>query len=90
MAPELEAARDLIGIGTPVFLAGGFWYMTWQLKRQVDQIKEDLKLLNKVVLEQALSNQRQDNFEQRTDYMFKEIQDDIRELKHGKGFITPP
>ena len=61
--------------------------MVRQLTADMTDIKGDLKLLNKVVLDVALSNQRQDNFEQRTDYRFKRIEDDIREMKHGEGFI---
>lgn len=79
--------KDMITIGTPIFLFGGLAYMVRQLTSDVTDIKGDLKLLNKVVLDVALSNQRQDNFEKRTDDRFKHMEDDIREMKHGKGFV---
>ncbi len=63
--------------------------MVRQLTADMTDIKGDLKLLNKVVLDVALSNQRQDNFEKRTDDRFKHMEDDIRELKHGEGLILP-
>ena len=50
-------------------------------------VKDDLKMLNKVVMDVALSNQRQDNFEKRTDDRFNMILEDIRDMKHGRGLI---
>lgn len=95
--PSLDLSINLgtvISLLTIVFAAGGFYVFTKNLgkaldafKIQVDEIKDDLKLLNKVVMDVALSNQRQDNFEKRTDDRFKHVEDDIREMKHGKGFI---
>lgn len=79
--------KDLLAIGTPIFLFGGLAYMVRQLNADVGDIKGDLKMLNKVVMDVALSNQRQDNFEKRTDDRFKHLEDDIREMKHGKGFV---
>lgn len=77
----------LISFATIVFAAGGFYVFAKNVGAKVDDIKEDLKALNKVIMDVALSNQRQDNFEKRTDDRFKMIMDDVRELKHGKGFV---
>src|SRR5262252_4425560 len=85
---ELGWLKDAFAIGTPIFLFGGLAYMVRQLTKDVGDIKGDLKLLNKVVMDVALSNQRQDNFEKRTDDRFKHMEDDLRELKHGDGFIS--
>jgi len=78
----------LISIATLIFVAGGFYWSTKSLYEQVNDIKEDLKSLNKVVMDVALSNVRADNFEKRTDDRFRHIEEDIRELKHGEGFIN--
>ena|SRR5215467_3706399 len=70
----------------------GFYYSTrndmQQLKDAMTAVKDDLKMLNKVVMDVALSNVRQDNFEKRTDDRFKHMEEDIREMKHGDGFVT--
>lgn len=87
--PEITITT-IISLATMVFVAGGFYFTTRSLYAQVSDIREDLKALNKVVMDVALSNQRQDNFEKRTDDRFKHMEDDIRELKHGKGFVKDP
>lgn len=87
---EMLELKDLLTIGAVVFACGGLAYMVRQLNSDVGDIKDDLKALNKVIMDVALSNQRQDNFEKRTDDRFKHLEDDIRELKHGKGFIKDP
>ena len=89
--PELNIGTIVIAL-TFVASMGGFYYGTRSdLKTLQDAmlgVKEDLKLLNKVVMDVALSNQRQDNFEKRTDDRFRHMEDDLREMKHGKGFIS--
>lgn len=95
--PEITFTT-IISVLTMVFIAGGFYYgnkslfeKVNDLKKEVtdfkDGLKEDLKALNKVVMDVALSNQRQDNFEKRHDSDISAIKDDIREMKHGKGFV---
>lgn len=92
---------SLISIAMVIFAAGGFVAVTRSLgqnlkaltdsfTKQMDEVKDDLKLLNKVVMDQALSTQRQDNFEETTRQEFLRIRDDIKEMKHGKGFVKEP
>jgi len=50
-----------------------------QLVKDVDTIKTDIKKLNEVITKQAVQDQRILNIEQ-----------DLRELKHGEGFIRGP
>lgn len=88
-----------ISIAMIIFAAGGFVTVTRSLgknltdlaasfKDQMREVKDDLKLLNKVVTDQALSTQRQDNFEDATRQEFLRIRDDIKEMKHGRGFVN--
>jgi hypothetical protein len=51
------------------------------------KLDANVEKMNKVVMDLALSTQRQDNFEKRTDDRFQHVEEDIREMKHGKGFI---
>lgn len=51
------------------------------------KLDKNIDTMNKVVMDLALSTQRQDNYEKRTDERFKHVEDDVREMKHGKGFI---
>lgn len=51
------------------------------------KLDKNIDAMNKVVMDLALSTQRQDNYEKRTDDRLKNLSDDIREMKHGKGFI---
>lgn len=53
----------------------------------MSKLDDNIDKMNKVVMDLALSTQRQDNFEKRTDDRFKMMIDDIREMKHGKGFV---
>lgn len=53
----------------------------------MSKLDKNIDSMNKVVMDLALSTQRQDNFERRTDERFARMLDDIREMKHGKGFI---
>jgi hypothetical protein len=54
----------------------------------MSKLDNNIDKMNKVVMDMALGTQRQDNFEKRTDDRFKMIQDDLREMKHGKGFVN--
>jgi hypothetical protein len=56
----------------------------------MDRLEKNIEMMNKVVMDLALSTQRQDNFEKRTDDRFKMMTDDIRDMKHLKGFIKEP
>jgi hypothetical protein len=56
----------------------------------MNRLDKNVEMMNKVVMDLALSTQRQDNFERRTDDRFKNMSDDIREMKHLKGFIKDP
>jgi hypothetical protein len=77
---------SILTFGGIVFAAGGFFYSTKTQNERMSNIEQDLKSLNKVVMDVALSNQRQDNFEKRTDDRFRHVEDDIRELK-AKGVV---
>ena len=58
------------------------------LENGMAKLDKNIETMNKVVMDLALSTQRQDNFEKRTDDRFKHLEDDIREMKHGKGFVN--
>lgn len=47
-----------------------------RLSTDVSELKDDVKALNKVVVEMAVAHTRLDS-----------IENDIRELRHGRGFI---
>ena len=47
-----------------------------QLKIEVSEIKDDVRALNKVVIELAVTDRR-----------LTAAEEDIRELRHGRGFI---
>jgi hypothetical protein len=59
------------------------------LAQGMGKLDQNVEKMNSVVMELALSTQRQDNFEKRTDDRFKHLEDDLRELKHGDGIILP-
>lgn len=67
----------------------GFYWQTVidsrNFKSDIVEIKMDLKILNKVITDVALQNQRLDNQGDRLNRI------DIRmdELRHGRGYITP-
>jgi len=47
-----------------------------QLKFEVKEVKEDVRALNKVVVELAVTDRR-----------LTSAEEDIRELRHGRGFV---
>lgn len=75
-----------ISLGTlvqTVVIVGGGIAVFWQMKGKVDNmasemvdIKTDLKELNKVIVKMAVADNRLNNLEE-----------DIRDLKKGKGYI---
>lgn len=79
--------KDLITIGTPIFFFGGLAYMVRQTQRDTIDIKQDLKALNTVITNVAVQDTRLTNLERRLDEQFKSLTDDVKDLKHGKGFI---
>jgi uncharacterized membrane protein len=86
--PEFTIGTIIIVISF-IAVMGGFYYVTRsdmaQFKkdfgRAMTKIEENLDKLNKVMLDVALSNARQDNYEKRTDETFGRVQQDIRDLK---------
>lgn len=76
-----------ISLGTliqTIVIVGGGIAVFWQMKGKVDNmateivdIKTDLKELNKVIVKMAVADNRLNNLEE-----------DIRDLKRGKGFIV--
>ena len=69
----------------------GTRYDTKNLKDVVEagmaKLDKNIETMNKVVMELALSTQRQDNFERSTNEQIRDLKADLRELKHGDGFI---
>lgn len=85
--PEINLGT-VISLLTFIFLAGGFYVSVKTLFKQVAAMqedliafREDLKLLNKVITDVALSNQRQDNFETRYNRETADLRDDVKELR---------
>lgn len=80
---------QIITIGTLLFAAAGFYYRqlfdSRTFKSDISEIKEDLKMLNKLVMDVALQNARIDNLGQ----SIVNMQRDIHELRRGEGYITP-
>lgn len=76
--------------GTFVATMGGFYFGTKNDLRNLREdfsmamtkIEESLVKLNSVILEIALSKQRQDNYERRTDETFTQLKEEMKELKN--------
>lgn len=87
--PVLEW-RDIISVAAIIFAAGGFYAGVRGNKRDLHEIKEDLKMLNKAVSEIAVQNNRLDNQDAMIAALQKQqvIQDArVYELSRGRGFI---
>ena len=71
---------NIIEIGT--ILSGGVVAVillrqtVYQLRAEVGELKVDVKALNKVVVELAVTDRR-----------LLSVEEDIRELRHGRGFV---
>lgn len=74
-------------IGAIIFAAGGFYYGSQRMKLDITEIKADLKMLNKVVMDVALQNQRIDNLEHRIDERFGALEHRWDEVRRGEGLI---
>jgi hypothetical protein len=65
----------------------GFYFKTTYdskvFKEDIVEIKLDLKVLNDIITDLALSNQRQDQMEERVNLIDKRLDD----LRHRKGFV---
>lgn len=57
--------------------------LTTTVEKGMDRLDKNIEAMNKVVMDMALSTQRQDNFDDR----LKMLVQDLRDLKHGKGFV---
>lgn len=57
------------------------------LDKAMTKIDKNIETSNKIMMDMALSNQRMDNTDKRNDDRFKHLEEDMREMKHGKGFI---
>lgn len=72
---------NLIEIGT--ILGGGVTAFillrqtVYYLRAEVGELKVDVKALNKVVVELAVTDRR-----------LLSLEEDIREMRHGRGFVT--
>src|SRR5215813_3611823 len=60
------------------------------MKEGMSKLDANVEKMNKVVMDLALSTQRQDNFEKRHDADIAALKEDIRDMKHLKGFIKEP
>lgn len=94
---DLNVGGNLITIMSILFVGAGFYYRqifdSKIFRENIVEIKNDLKILNKLVTDIALQNQRLDNQGERFNQVDKTIEAlrmEIRELKHWKGFINPP
>jgi hypothetical protein len=81
---------SLGNIGTVVaiiFFGSGFYWRSLSdskiFKEDIVEIKTDLKILNKIVTDIALQNQRLDSQGER----LNRLDNRLDELSHGKGFI---
>ena len=54
-----------------------------QLGKDVSELKTDIRELNKIVVATAVANQRISEVDQRV----SAIEKDVRELRHGHGFV---
>lgn len=81
-------------IGTILFVAGGFYFVTRlvlkQLTEDVVDIKGDLKMLNKVVTELAVQDKRMDNQGEHIashSTQLALLEKRVYEITHGDGFV---
>lgn len=67
----------------------GFYWQTLRdfkgFKDDIVEIKTDIKVLNRVIIDMALQTERMNVFTKRMDRMESKVD----ELSHGKGFIDP-
>jgi hypothetical protein len=79
---------SLVVAGTVVFSAGGFYYASRfesrRMRDDINDIKGDLKALNKVVMDVAVQNTRLDN----TDRRLSAMETRWDEVRRGEGLIT--
>lgn len=82
---------EIIGAAVAV---GGFISGMRALRSDVNDLKKDMKLLNQVVMDMALSKQRQDNFERATNERleaqnkrFDKLEALVTDIQHGKNLI---
>lgn len=71
-----------------VFVGGGFYYQqvtdSRRFRSDILDIKTDLKILNKIIMDIALQSQRLDNQAERINRTEKAVDD----LRRGKGYIN--
>lgn len=84
--PEVTLGA-ILTVLSMLFIAAGFYFQTSydsrRFKSDIQDIKTDLKILNKLVTDIALQNQRLDAQAER----LNRLDSRIDELRHGKGFI---
>lgn len=70
-----------------LFMGIGVYYQNFydnkRFKSDIGDIKIDLKILNKLVTDIALQNQRLDNQGER----LNRLENHLDEMRHGKGFV---
>lgn len=87
--PNLEW-RDIIEIAAIIFAAGGFYAGVRGNKKDLQAIKDDLKMLNKAVAEIAVQNTRLDNQDSLIAAGQKAhavLEERLWKLSQGQGFI---
>lgn len=77
----------LIAIAAVVFTGIGFYYITKSdmanLKMNVVEIKNDIRILNKVITEVAVQDKRLDIQAEQ----LNQIRQELIDLRHGRGFV---
>ena len=78
---------NILTVITIFFVGIGFYwqqiYDSRQFKEDIIEIKSDLKVLNRVIIDLALQSQRLDSHVDRLNRMDQRMD----EFSHGKGFI---
>jgi hypothetical protein len=83
---DLGALIQLAGfIGTIVYIAATVRGDVKAVKVDITDIKAELKALREVMMKQAEQSIRLDMLSQR----IVQLDSDIRELRHGDGFVVP-
>ncbi len=86
----IEWTISLGSILTLIFIVfsgvGFYWrqvYDAKEFKEDITEIKLDIKILNKVIIDMALQTERLNNISKRVD----RVEVKVDELSHGEGFI---
>jgi hypothetical protein len=88
LAPEFDWSINISLVLSVVFVGGGFFFLTKsdmrRFRTDVADIKTDLKVLNKIVIDSAVSSSRLDTQAQEIAMLRQTIYD----MQRGRGFIA--